>query len=990
MANIKITDLNASTNPASTDVLAIVDVGADETKKVSIADLMENAGAGTEALPGIAFDGDPNTGIYRPGADQLAISTAGTGRLFIDSCGRVGIGEASSAAEFQISGSNPSLYLKPNADTETSEISFRNAANTQSRGYIAYLHANDALTFRTNNTGEMMRLDSSGRLGLGTSSPSKKLTIVQDGADSALRIEQSGEGYNIYRNQVNGYLYFDAPQQTFSGYNFSVFPTGGSLTSALFIQNSGNVGIGTNSPGDKLHVDGGALRVQNGTGVPYVILAGRSTDGRSELGFRNNAASSDLARIVGQTSALSIDVAGAERARIDNSGRLGLGTSSPGQKLTVASSDTSVTAIQIANSATGVGATDGFQFSVDANGYTYITNKENTDLYISTNNQIRSTIKNDGKVGIGATSVDEHLHIEGIGTQRVKIEATDTSIAGLVMLNTNRRYDIQVNGSDLQFYDNTGSAERMRLDSNGRLGVGTSSPSALIHTSEPATGGDAAVIFQNTGNSNAATNVKIKALQSTANSNGGEITFGRENSFNWGVGTSCDGYIALSPVVDNVNTERLRITSGGNVGIGTNSPNNLLHVRSGGSSRVALFGDSVGNNEVAVTRITTSPSFISLKASSNVGAIIGGPTLAFSTAAADGTSGTERARIDSSGTFRVKGAGTAGTTDAVQLNGAAPANSLLLDGNGRLGLGTSTPGQLLHLSGGSPALQLQPSADSQNSLIIFRNAADSTTKGLIYYNHSNDSLNFTTNGTTTDAVIDSSGNVGIGTASASYLLDLGSASGTVDNAAVGIRIRRSGTSNSWGKIDNTSGSFNIDQYNSSSPNIRFRTSTDGSTFTERARITSDGYLRLASGSGGIQFDGDTAAANALDDYEEGVFTVTMTPNTSGTISLFSTANALSYTKIGSFVYVTGRIEVQSVASPVGTRVTIPLPFQAKASGGDQEYRTGGTVQEDVLGTASSSYQFEVNASATNLLIRIDASTIAASDGYRFNFGYTAA
>ena len=81
MANVKITDLTAYTNPVSTDVLPIVDVGADVTKKVSIADLLENAGSGTEALPGIAFDGDSNTGIYRPGADQLAISTNGTERV---------------------------------------------------------------------------------------------------------------------------------------------------------------------------------------------------------------------------------------------------------------------------------------------------------------------------------------------------------------------------------------------------------------------------------------------------------------------------------------------------------------------------------------------------------------------------------------------------------------------------------------------------------------------------------------------------------------------------------------------------------------------------------------------------------------------------------------------------------------------------------------------------------------------------------------------
>ena len=92
MANVKITDLTAYTNPDSTDVLPIVDVGADVTKKVSIADLLKNASSGTAAAPGIAFDGDSNTGIYSPGADQVAVATNGQERLFVDSSGNVGIG----------------------------------------------------------------------------------------------------------------------------------------------------------------------------------------------------------------------------------------------------------------------------------------------------------------------------------------------------------------------------------------------------------------------------------------------------------------------------------------------------------------------------------------------------------------------------------------------------------------------------------------------------------------------------------------------------------------------------------------------------------------------------------------------------------------------------------------------------------------------------------------------------------------------------------
>ena len=48
--------------------------------------------AGTAALPGIDVSGDPNTGIYSPGADQLAISTGGTVKATIDSSGRLLVG----------------------------------------------------------------------------------------------------------------------------------------------------------------------------------------------------------------------------------------------------------------------------------------------------------------------------------------------------------------------------------------------------------------------------------------------------------------------------------------------------------------------------------------------------------------------------------------------------------------------------------------------------------------------------------------------------------------------------------------------------------------------------------------------------------------------------------------------------------------------------------------------------------------------------------
>lgn len=91
MANVKVTDLAAYTDPASTDVLPIVDVVADVTKKVSIANIAKNVSAGTVSACGVAADGDPNTGIYWPASDTLALATGGTSRLQISSTGTVTI-----------------------------------------------------------------------------------------------------------------------------------------------------------------------------------------------------------------------------------------------------------------------------------------------------------------------------------------------------------------------------------------------------------------------------------------------------------------------------------------------------------------------------------------------------------------------------------------------------------------------------------------------------------------------------------------------------------------------------------------------------------------------------------------------------------------------------------------------------------------------------------------------------------------------------------
>jgi len=324
MANIKITDLTAYTDPLNTDVLPIVDVTSDTTKKVSIADLLKNASAGTAAAPGIAFDGD-NTGIYSPGADQLAISTGGTGRLFVNASGNVGVGTASPSellhlnatepkARFQSSTSSAlisligdDLYLSNDYTSlgASPSIQFWNAGTEKARitstGTLMHLGAGNSTTpavqFNGSAPANSMVMLSDGKVGLGTSSPSEKLELGSgniklanvgrifsvDGTRGSIQISAPNDGTsrrvtygnNYYLDSDSTYkqgsaaiggcaLELTAPN---AGYGTLKFiqkqdpDSGGATRDALVIYENGNVGIGSSSPQSELTVRGSTPQI---------------------------------------------------------------------------------------------------------------------------------------------------------------------------------------------------------------------------------------------------------------------------------------------------------------------------------------------------------------------------------------------------------------------------------------------------------------------------------------------------------------------------------------------------------------------------------------------------------------------------------------------------------------------------------------------------------------------------------------------------------
>ena len=174
--------------------------------------------------------------------------------------GNLGVGTASPAAKLDVIGALRASSLTNNISTgafvmnvgsvngatSSPAIALWGTSDTSYPGAVHLISQNGNIQFYNYNGSswtENARITSSGNVGIGTSSPSRKLDIEQSSTDYQMRIGDTGSNYyDIGRNTTNGLLTFYGSQAVASGYKFSTV-NGDRLT----IDTSGNVIIGTTS-----------------------------------------------------------------------------------------------------------------------------------------------------------------------------------------------------------------------------------------------------------------------------------------------------------------------------------------------------------------------------------------------------------------------------------------------------------------------------------------------------------------------------------------------------------------------------------------------------------------------------------------------------------------------------------------------------------------------------------------------------------------------
>ena len=517
MANKKITELDAITTLASTDVVPVVDVSADTTNKITTTNLFRTLPDGTAAAPALAFSSDQANGVYLAGTDTVGISTGGTQRVTVDGSGNVTI-----SGDLQVDGATTTVQSTTvTIDDKNIELgSVASPSNTTDvGGGITLKGATDKTLKWINGTGcwtfnqpmnfnDHVRIDSSGRLGVGTNSPG-----CQTGGIHA--VHANNEGTPSF--------------------------TGGEV--AIFQRNFNNA-------------QGCHVGIIGGTTGTSSINFGDKDD--ADVGIIQYGHSDNSMRFFTNTG---------ERMRIDTAGRVGIGTSSPGCELEIGGNGH----IHLANQGR-VGCNSGSGAPSDA----YIKFFDDDIVTICTTDTERLRVDSNGRVGIGTTSPGNTLHLKGAQGVGIRFENSTSTNSSYLTIESGDKYQFNVGGSGYYTWV-TGGSEKVRINSSGDVGVNTTSPTQKIDA-------EGNILARDNGNTNGALLSNDGCLEVYRSDSVPFIDFKTSDAedFDCRIQQQSNG-LAFTTGGNGSTYEQMRITSHGDLGIGTSSTRAKLDVRGNGS-----------------------------------------------------------------------------------------------------------------------------------------------------------------------------------------------------------------------------------------------------------------------------------------------------------------------------------------------------------------------------------------------------------------------
>ena len=651
-------------------------------------------------------------------------SAGGTGiqnSTIFDNGTNVGIGTTSpnyklSVDDYSITSAPKTLLQFDSASIDNGggyNIDFRTSSNDLANRFVSRIRgiregagASSQLSFWTDDgssLGQRMTINSSGNVGIGTDSPSTKLHlsgVTNDddpnlGSSTApLFISNTANSYGLNIGvQSSGTSWLQSQSNSSSvAYDLSLNPLGG------------NVGIGTDIPNAKLDVNSGTgnLAAVFSSSDPVVNI--KLTDSNGSTLIENTGgnlileADRDDERL---NSYIAFEVdAGSEKMRINNSGNVGIGTTSPAVSLDISATDAVQMPVGVTNDRP-TGANGMLRYNSTNNGFEGYINGNWGDIgggssggliFRGTFNASTGAIAAGGNLTSGATRVaiavgdmyivdtagdfygdtskplnvgDEVICVldAAVGTSDVNDwNAIASGAGGAVTGSGTTNYVPKFTGATV-----VGNSSIFN-DASGNVGIGTSSPSRQLTVN--GTNSSAININSNTSNG-----VSILAFGDSDDDNYAQILLDNSNNKlqiqNGGGG--------------GISNRGLTLDSSENVGIGTSSPDNSLHVLYDDSS---LYSENTNNagiqieNENDTTSTFSQLHFRSGNSDSYIRSIREGSNL-------------------SSLAFLTDNGGTTG--DAGE--------AMRIDSDGRVGIGTDSPQVSLDLSANNDAI-LVPNGDT--------------------------------------------------------------------------------------------------------------------------------------------------------------------------------------------------------------------------------------------------------------------------------------